>query len=120
MSKEVLSPDPILTELSDTLKPVADKIEASDEHALFVLGAKHVANPDDPEQYGVHTFFAVSGFYELFAEGLYAELREMMEEGNMSLFYILREVIQDLETDLEVQSTGEEFMDEGPSGKTLH
>lgn len=120
MSKDVPSPDPLLSELADTLKPTATKIEASDDHALFVLGAKHVANPDDPEQYGVHTFFAVSGFYELIAEGLYAELREMMEEGNMSLFYILREVIQDLETDLEVENTGEEFMDEDYGGKTLH
>lgn len=120
MSKEAASPDPILTELADVLKPTADKISASDEHALLTLGAKYVANPDNPEQFGVHTFFAVTGFYELLAEGLYAELREMMEDGDLSLFYILREVIQDLEGDLDVQSSGEEFLDEGPSGQTLH
>jgi hypothetical protein len=120
MSKDTVSPDPVLEELSQVLRPVADKIDASDEHAMLTLGAKYVSNPDNPEQFGVHTFFAVTGFYELIAEGLYAELREMMEEGDLSLFYILREVIQDLEADLDVQNTGEEFVDEGPGGKTLH
>ncbi len=120
MSRDTKSPDPILTELAEVLKPVADKLDKSDEHAMLTLGAKYVSNPDDPEQFGVNTFFAVMGFYELIAEGLYAELRQMMEEGDLSLFYVLREVIQDLEGDLDVQNTGEEFVDEGPGGKTLH
>jgi hypothetical protein len=120
MSKDDYTPDPILKELSEVLKPVVDEINKSDEHALITLGAKYMANPDDPEQFGVHTFLAVTGFYELIAEGLYAELREMMEDGDLSLFYVLREVIQDLEADLDVQNTGEEFIDEGPGGKTLH
>lgn len=111
------TPDPLLTQLSEDLEPVAAKLNASDEHALLVLGARHVANPDDPDQYGVHTFFAVSGYYALLAEGIYAELREMIEEGNPALFYMLREVIDDLQQDVEIPK-----MDEGVGGggQTLH
>ena len=112
-------PDPLLTQLSTDLEPVAAKLNASDDHALFVLGAKHVPNPDDPDQYGVHTFFAVSGYYELLAEGMYAELREMIEEGNPTLFYMLREVITDLQVDLDIPEPGES-MEGGGNGQTLH
>ena len=107
-------------ELADTLKPIVDKVNQSEEHSIFALGCKYAPNPADPEKFGIQTFLAVNGFFDLIAEGLYQELRELIENGDPALFYALREVILDLEEEFDIKDTGEEFMDEAPSGKTLH
>jgi hypothetical protein len=89
--------DPLLTELAEVTHPLSEQAEASNEHALLVLGVKHIVDNDLGE--GVQTYFAATGYYGVIAEGLYAELGDQIETGNPALFALIRQVIRDLEED---------------------
>jgi hypothetical protein len=109
--------DQLLKDLSDRVAPTMEAVEVSENHALFTLGVNYLETPEgEPE--GVETFLAVAGFHGIIAEGLYAELHDQIEQGNMSLFAILRDVIRDLEEDLGIDPDAE--FDEEDDVKHLH
>lgn len=117
MSNKVIetsgSIDNLLDEVNDVLSDTLDKIEASEDHAILLLGVKYV-EPDNDEG-GVQTYIAASGFYEILAEGLYAELKDQIEKGHTGLFMTLRQVIRDLEEDLGIDPDEELEEDDSPS-----
>lgn len=110
--------DPILKELADCLDPVADKVENSEDHALFVLGVRYM-DEDSENGEGVQIFINCTGYFGIVAEGLYAELRDQIERGHGALFEVLREVIHDLEEDLGIDPDQSTISDEH-DGTILH
>ncbi len=92
---------------------VLPKFEKSDDHALFAIGVEYVK--DEAGHESVYTFITGSGHRNLLAEGLYAELREQIEEGNRSMFYLLTEVLQDIMEDLNIGPDPEADDDQGPT-----
>lgn len=117
-SQEQEPNDPILEEIASATRPVNDKIDKSEDHALFVLGVKYLDSDEKPDL-GVQTFLSASGYFGIIAEGLYAELADQIESGQMSLFAMLREVIRDIEEDFEIDPDDELDDNEGTRG-TLH
>jgi len=89
--------DPILEKLVNSISPIVEKVEVSNEHAVLVLGVKQIDDQELGE--GVQTYFAASGFLSSIAEGLYAELSDQISSGNPALFSVIRQVINDLEED---------------------
>ena len=110
--------DPILNELATAVSDVSDKVEVSEDHALFVLGVRYMDENSEQGE-GVQTFINCSGYFGIIAEGLYAELRDQIERGHGSLFEILREVVHDLEEDLGIDPDQSVIGDE-QDGTTLH
>ena len=102
-----------LVDLAKAMEDVLPKFEASQDHALFTLGVEH--RPDAEGNPNIYTFITGSGDRALLAEGLYAELREQIEEGNRTLFYIFTEVLQDIMEDLNIGPEPEADEDVGPT-----
>ena len=110
--------DPFLKELATAIDEVTSTIEVSEDHAVLILGVKYFDEEKNPDAAGVETFISAAGYFGIIAEGLYAELREQIESGNTSLFQILREVVRDIEEDMNLDPE-EEFGDDGEPS-TLH
>jgi len=85
--------DPLLEKLAETVKPVAEQLETSDDHALMIFGIKY--NGED----GIQTYTIASGYFGIIAEGLHAELADQLSNGKPGLFMVFRQVIKDLEED---------------------
>lgn len=111
--------DELLQEMSDALDETLPKLEESPSHAVFILGVKHIQpDADKAPEGGVETIIAASGFYGVLAEGLYAELRDQLENGHTGLFEMLRMVIDDLEEDLGIEH--DEELSNGDPSTHLH
>lgn len=93
--------DQILNELADATDDVANKIQETKDHAVFILGTHLIDNGTDEPS--VRTFINAAGFFGILAEGLYSELRDQLENGNATIFAAFRDVIRDLEDDLGIR-----------------
>lgn len=105
--------DVLLTKLSKFATEVADDFHKSEDHAVFMIGVKLIDEPETETQ-GVHTFINVNGYYEILAEGLYAELKDELSNGNATLFSIIRDVVRDLEEDFDIDPDEEIEEDNAP------
>lgn len=103
-------PDEILAELADAVSPILDKIQDDDSYALFVIGVKYIQDEELGE--GVQTYLNANGFFEIIEEGLYQELLDQVRNGNMVLFSSLRNVIRDLEDELDLSPDDEVELDD--------
>ncbi len=103
-------PDEILAELADAVSPVADKMQGDDSYALFTIGVKYIQDEEHGE--GVQTYLNANGFFEIIEEGLYQELLDQVRNGNMELFVSFRNVIRDLEDELEMSPDDEVELDD--------
>lgn len=110
--------DEILLDISEHANELADKIDASDNHAALYFGAKYIEETPTTKE-GVETYIMAVGYFGIIAEGLYSELRDQLENGETQLFSILRDVVHDLEEDLEIDPD-EDFGDTDESNRTLH
>lgn len=116
MTKETDDNDKLLQDLSEAVDSISDKFEASEDHALLIIGAKYTEDEENP---CVQTFINAAGYYGILAEALYQDLADQIENGHMALFSIIRDVIHDLEDDLGIDPDDE--IDTGESEKTtLH
>ena len=97
MSEEEVNP--ILQELDSLVEPIADKFESREDAALFTLGC-HASSGEDEENQLIQTYIMMVGYFDILAEGLYAELKAQVEQDNLMLFNCFREVIRDLEKEL--------------------
>ena len=97
--------DEILVELSDSIKPVVEAVEQSEDHALFVLGVKYINDADHKE--GVQTYINAQGFFGILEEGLYAELADQINGGHMGLFAAIRRVVRDIEEEMGISPEDE-------------
>ncbi len=88
----------ILHELDSIVEPIADKFENREDAALFTLGC-HASTGEDDNQL-IQTYIMMVGYFDILAEGLYAELKSQVEQDNLMLFNCFREVIRDLEQEL--------------------
>lgn len=89
--------DPHLEELSEAITPFVEQIDADEEYALLVLGVRHFGEEDSEEGPKVKTFFGALGYMDSIEEGLFGEVMEQVEQGNMALFAALRNVVRDIE-----------------------
>lgn len=108
--------DEILLDVSTHSELIAVKVDLSDQHAVFTLAAKYLEN--DAGEESCQTFMMATGFLGVLGEGLYSELRDQIEKGNTSLFSIFRDVVRDLEEDLNIEPE-EDFGEDG-NEPTLH
>jgi hypothetical protein len=84
--------DHILDEIANFAPTLADEVEASEDHAMLIIGVKYT-NENDKVGEGVQTYISAAGYYGILAEGLYAELADQLENGQTALYAILRDVI---------------------------
>lgn len=92
--------DLILDKIQAACRTIAPEIDKSNDHAIFVIGAKCI---EDPELgMGVETFTYSTGFADIIAEGLFSEIQDQMTNGDMGLFLILRDVVRDLEEEFDI------------------
>jgi hypothetical protein len=108
--------DPVLFALTEAIEPTLKTLETSEDYSLLVIGTKYDDSNKGHE--GVVTFMACSGLTGILEEGLYSELRFQIEEGDVHLFNLLRNVINDLEEDLEIDD--DEELEGNGHGQTLH
>lgn len=111
------SEDEILNLLMSDCASTLDKIETtSNDHAALILGVKFVE--DQEHGPGVITCIAASGYYGILEEGLYSELAEMLDQGDLGLFNALRNAIRSIEEDFNIDPNEE--LDDTGSASTLH
>lgn len=116
MSKNDQSPDiedNFLTDLNDAVTPIATSIEGSENLALFTLGVKFIENENEQND-AVQTYFSAEGYFGIIAEGLFQELHQQMQDGDNSMFVMLREVIRDLEEEYDIDPA-EQLSAEAPA-----
>lgn len=93
--------DPEQDEIIDSITEAADfldeQVGESEEHGLLIVGAKMLIK-DNPDDSSVQTFVSVSGYYDIIEEGLFADLMAQIEDGQMALFAMLRNVVRDIES----------------------
>lgn len=104
----------LLVEMAEAIHPISEKIEKDKDHALFALGVKILG---EGEEIGVQTYINATGLYGILAEGLYAELSDQISGGDVTLFSILRDVIRDLEEDMEISPDEEILGDDDVASK---
>lgn len=105
MSKDTHT-DSDLQELMDVNNPVIDRLQNDPTFAALVIGAKVVEDPET-KQVGMLTVVSASGIYDVLEDGLYAELANQIEEGNLDLFITLRNVLKDVAEDFDLQNIEE-------------
>jgi hypothetical protein len=104
----------ILAALVDAVEPVITEIDASsDEIGMLVIGGAILEENGQPS---VQTFTTSAGYFSVIAEALYAELANQISEDNFNLFNTIRQVVHDLEEDLELD---DEVIDEHTT-RVLH
>ena len=97
-----------------------DEVDAAD-HVVCVFGGKYIQaeNMPEPERGpGVDTYFNVFGSIDIFGEGLYSIVMSQVDNGDMSLFSLLRDIVRDIETAHEINP--DESLEEISIGPTLH
>jgi hypothetical protein len=109
MAREDLNDvDPHLTELAEGVTPFVKLTDTDPEYSLMVLGVREFIDPlDSTGEPNVKTFFGVTGDVNSIAEGIFGELMEQIENGNMNLFAVLRQVIRDIEGIIEMSPDDE-------------
>lgn len=113
MSKEE---NTILQELDTIIEPIADKFENREDTALFTLGC-HATDGEENNQL-IQTYIMMVGYFDILAEGLYSELKSQIEQDNLMMFSMFREVIRDLEQELGLDPDDEIDSDNIPA--TIH
>jgi hypothetical protein len=111
--------DEILLATSEHAAEIADKIDASDNHAALYFGVKYIEG-DDKVKEAVETYIMAVGYFGILGEGLYSELRDQLENGQPNLFAILRDVIHDLEEDMNIDPDEDFGLDDDESNRTIH
>ena len=94
--------DKLLDKAQEFGNKIMEEVGKSEEHAFFTI-CVHMpeeGNEADPPQ--IETYIDAGGYYGILAEGLYAELRAQLENDKPQLFSILRDVIHDIEKDLDI------------------
>ena len=111
--------DEILLSVSEHAHDIADKIDEdeNENHAALYFGARYIDQTETNKE-GVETYLMVAGFYGVLAEGLYSELRDQIENGETELFSVIRDVVHDLEEDLNIEP--DDFGIEDDTPKFLH
>ena len=109
--------DEILLSISEHAHDIADKIDVSDDHAALYFGARYIEQTETNKE-GVETYLMAVGFFGILAEGLYSELRDQIESGETELFSVIRDVVHDLEEDLNIEP--DDFGIEDDTPKLLH
>ena len=111
--------DAILLACSKHANETADLIDASDNHAALYFGAKYTEGTDTVKE-SVETYIMAVGYFGILGEGLYSELRDQLENGQPQLFAILRDVIHDLEEDMNIEPDEDFGMDDDDTSRTVH
>lgn len=93
--------DKDLGELMQTSGDIIDRLAGDRSFAALVIGVRSMEDPET-KQLGVLTTTAAAGLYALLEEGLYAELASNIEEGNKDLFITLRNVVNALQEDFDI------------------
>ena len=114
--------DPHLADLADGVEPFVKVVESDPEYSLLILGVREFIDPkDDSGEPNMKTFFGVIGDPGAVAEGMFEELMEQVENGNMNLFAVLRQVIRDMEEMLDMTPEDEiELELDMPHSNTVH
>ena len=96
--------DEILIELREAIDPTLTKIDADLEkdRAVLVIGAA-VITDSKGEDAGAQTYVEALGEFSLLQEALYDTLTSQIQSGNSNLFQTLREVIQAIENDFDLE-----------------
>ena len=110
--------DEILLDVSDAANAVAPKIDESDNHAALYFGVKYTEETDKVKE-SVETYIMAVGYFGILGEGLYSELRDQLENGQTQLFAILRDVIHDLEEDMNIEPD-EDFGQDDETNRIIH
>lgn len=111
------SQDEILDQLMSDCTSALEKIETeSNDHAALILGVKFVN--DQEHGPGVVTCIAASGYYGILEEGLYSELADMLDQGDLGLFNAIRNAVRSLEEDFNIDPN--EDLDDDSNTATLH
>jgi hypothetical protein len=111
--------DEILLACSEHANETADLIDASDNHAALYFGVKYTEGSEKVKE-SVETYIMAVGYFGILGEGLYSELRDQLENGQPQLFAILRDVIHDLEEDMNIAPDEDFGMDDGETPRTIH
>lgn len=109
--------DEILLSISEHANEIADTIDESENHAALYFGARYIDQTETNKE-GVETYLMAVGFFGILAEGLYSELRDQIENGETELFSVIRDVVHDLEEDLNIEPDDFGIPDDTP--KFLH
>ena len=111
--------DEILLDVSEHANSIVDKVDASDNHAALYFGVKYAEGSETVKE-SVETYIMAVGYFGILGEGLYSELRDQLENGQPQLFAILRDVIHDLEEDMNLDPDEDFGLDDDDSTRTLH
>lgn len=123
MAREDLNEvDPNLAELAESVTPFVKLTDTDPEYSLLVLGVREFVDPlDSSGEPNVKTFFGVTGDVNSVAEGLFCELMEQIENGNMNLFTVLRQAVRDIEGMIDMSPDDEiELEPEFVTSGTVH
>lgn len=99
----------ILERIRLAIDPLAAEVDEdnTEETAIFLLGAR-ITSADGEE--AVQTYIDVAGDYGVIQEALYSELLDqIVNHKNSALFQAIREVVQDLEEELGLDSKDEQL-----------
>ena len=114
--------DPHLADLAEGVTPFVKVTDEDPEYSLLVLGVREFIDPNDSTgEPNIKTFFGVTGDVNAVAEGLFGELMEQIENGNMNLFAVLRQVVRDIEGMIDMSPDDEVILEpDNISSTTLH
>lgn len=98
----------LLVHLKNANEPILDEIEKRSDpsYGALVIGVK-LEDETENEEAGLITYLSATGSFDAIAEGLFTELLEMMQSGDASLFSVLREVVRDIEQELDINPEDE-------------
>lgn len=91
--------DAILDEFGESANALMDLVDTDDNYAMFALCVRYQDETGNQEAF-VETNIAANGYFGVLEEGLYSELLDQVQRGDMRLFATIRSAIRDIEDEI--------------------
>ena len=111
--------DEIMDQFAEASNTLIELVDTNDDYAMLSICVKF--QDETPTQEGfIETNIAANGYFGVLEEGIYSELLDQVQRGDMRLFSTIRNAIRDVEEEIGLSPDEDIDVEGDTNAKTLH
>ena len=111
--------DEILDTFSKTTNTLMDLVDKDDNYAMLALCVRYQEETGKEDSF-IETNIAANGYFGVLEEGLYSELLDQVQRGDMRLFASIRAAIRDVEAEIGLDPTDDIDVEGEDHARIIH
>ena len=111
--------DAILDEFGESANALMDLVDTDDNYAMFALCVRYQEETGKEDSF-IETNIAANGYFGVLEEGLYSELLDQVQRGDMRLFASIRAAIRDVEAEIGLDPTDDIDVEGEDHARIIH